>query len=68
MTLETTRNIVAIIIVAGFVLTAAIIGLVPVLGLGKTDVSTQYLQTYSSVYSGVVGTIMGFYFGKSKMG
>lgn len=68
MTIEKTRNIIALIIVGGFVLVTGIIGLVPVLGLGRTDISTEYLNTYFSIYSAIVGAIIGFYFGKSKKG
>lgn len=63
---EETRNIIALIIILGFVLTLGIIGLVPILGLGNTDVSTEYLKTYGSAYSAIVGVVMGYYFGKSK--
>jgi hypothetical protein len=65
VSVETTRNTIAIIIVIGFVFTVGVIGLVPVLGFGKTDISTEYLKTYFSIYSAVVGAIIGYYFGKS---
>ncbi len=60
------RNILALVTVIGFVFITAVLAVVyPLAGLGKTDQMIAYLKDISSIYTGIVGLIIGFYFGKA---
>ena len=41
-----------------------VIGLYPILSNLPPEIYTEHLKTFASLYSGVVGLIIGFYFGK----
>jgi hypothetical protein len=58
MSIEKTRSILAITIVIGVFLTASIIVL-----SGMQD-GIDLAKEFSGIFSGIVGTIIGFYFGK----
>jgi hypothetical protein len=59
------RDILAMITVVGFVSITAILAIVfPLFALAPPDVMIQYLKDVALIYSGIVGLIIGFYFGK----
>jgi len=51
--------------VIGFISITAILAILfPAVGLAKTDDMIRYVKDLSSIYSGLVGLIIGYYFGK----
>jgi hypothetical protein len=60
------QAILSIIVVASFVLVTGIIALTPVVGGYPPAPFTEHLKTFSSLYSGVVGIVIGFYFGRKQ--
>lgn len=59
------RNILAIVTVVGFVGITSILAIIfPLFALAPPDVMIQYLKDVSLIYSGIVGLIIGYYFGK----
>lgn len=64
-TTDKVRNILALFTVVGFILITAILAIVfPLLALAPVDKMIVYLKDISSIYSGIVGLIIGYYFGK----
>lgn len=62
---EKIRNILACSTVLGFlIITASIAILFPIQGLIGPDEVVKYLRDVASIYSGIVGLIVGYYFGK----
>jgi hypothetical protein len=59
------RGILSISIVLVFLLVTAIIALAPVLGGYPVEPFREHLKDWGSIYSGIVGIIIGFYFPKS---
>lgn len=64
MKISSVRATISIMVVACFVGVTATIALTPVLGTYPPDPYTEHLKTWASLYSGLVGLIVGFYFGK----
>ena len=63
--LDRVRNILAIVTVVGFVLITAVLAIVfPLFALAPPEKMMIYLKDLSSIYSGIVGLIIGYYFGK----
>jgi hypothetical protein len=59
------RNILALVTVIGFVLITAVLAIVfPLFALASPDKMIVYLKDLSSIYSGIVGLVIGYYFGK----
>lgn len=58
------QAILAISVISVFLIITAIIALVPVVGGYPPEGYTKHLQTFSSLYSGIVGLIIGFFFGR----
>lgn len=62
---DTVRDILALVTVIGFVVITAVLAIVfPLFALAKPADMTNYLKDLSSIYSGIVGLIIGYYFGK----
>lgn len=64
---EKVRGILALSVVIGVLAVAALLVLMP-LATGVQN-STGYLaalKEFGAVFSGIIGTIIGFYFGKSQ--
>lgn len=60
------RNVLALVTVVGFVLiTTTLAVLFPLFGLAAPGDMIGYLKELSSIYSGIVGLVIGFYFGKA---
>ena len=67
MKVETVRAIIALIVVGVVMITSAVLALVPILSDYEADRATVYqdfVETYTSIFAGVVGLIIGYYFGK----
>lgn len=64
-TTDKVRNILALVTVVGFILITAILAIIfPLCALAPVDKMIGYLKDISSIYTGIVGLIIGYYFGK----
>lgn len=68
MKISKLQAILSILIVGVFLIVTAIIALTPVLGGYPPEPFTEHLKTFSSLYSGIIGLIIGYFFGKQKEG
>jgi hypothetical protein len=60
------RNILALFTVVGFVIGIAILAIVfPLAKITIPEGTIEAVKDISSIYSGLVGMIVGYYFGKS---
>ena len=66
MEIKKIQAIISVLVVAVFIATTSIIALVPVIGGYPPEGYTEHLKTFASLYSGIIGLIVGFYFGKGK--
>ena len=66
MKISMLQAILSILIVGVFLTVTAIIALTPVLGGYPPEPFTEHLKTFSSLYSGIIGLIVGYFFGKRK--
>ncbi|CAM2145983.1 conserved protein of unknown function [Pararobbsia alpina] len=64
MTTEKVTSIMSLMVVGCFVFTSSLVVIAPVLTGKPTAEYTEHLKTYWSLYSGIIGLIVGFYFGK----
>jgi hypothetical protein len=64
MKISTVRAVISILIVACFLGVTSVIALTPVVGKYPPSDYTEHLKTWASLYSGLVGLILGYYFGK----
>ena len=64
MKVTTVQAIISILIVSVFIIVTAIIALAPVVGGYPPEEFTTHLQHWGSLYSGIVGLIIGYYFPK----
>jgi hypothetical protein len=62
------RKILAVLIVGGWVVSAFLILLTIVTGLISFNEGVEILKTFSSVSSGFVGMILGYYFTRDNQG
>ncbi len=61
-----TRNFLALVVVCGYVMTIVVLALVPpLLKIGDPTIISEWMKTFGSLFSGTVGVVMGFYFGRS---
>mgnify|MGYP006290737521 CR=1 FL=1 len=68
MKISKLQAILSILIVGVFLIVTAIIALTPVLGGYPPEPFTEHLKTFSSLYSGIIGLIIGYFFVKQKEG
>ena len=68
MEISKAQATISIVVVSAFVLFTGIIALTPVIGGYPPGEYTEHLKTFSSLYSGIIGLIIGYYFGKGKKG
>jgi hypothetical protein len=63
--LDRVRDTLALVTVIGFLgITAVLAIMFPLIGLASPDSMIAYLKDLSSIYAGIVGLIIGFYFGR----
>ena len=60
--LDRIRGLVSLLLVAGFLLTSGIVIVLNAFGNATTDL----LQNVTSLYSGITGAILGYYFGRQQ--
>jgi hypothetical protein len=66
MDTDTTRNILSLVVVIGVLLVAAVIVLVPVFGDLPLAPYMELLKAWGALFSGVIGMVLGFHFGRSE--
>ncbi len=60
------QAIISILVIAAFILVTGIVALAPVIGGYPPEGYTEHLKTFASLYSGIIGLIVGFYFGRAR--
>lgn len=68
MKTEKLKAIISLILITAFVLTSSILALIPPLKGAPAGEYTAHMQNYWTLYSGVIGVIIGYYFGKKEEG
>ena len=58
------QAILSILVVVVFLMVTAIIALTPVLGGYPPEPFTEHLKIFSSLYSGIIGIVIGYFFGR----
>jgi hypothetical protein len=58
------QAILSILVVAVFLFVTCTIALTPVIGGYPSKDYTEHLKTFASLYSGIVGLVLGYYFGQ----
>jgi hypothetical protein len=58
------QALLSLLIVVVFLVVTAVVALTPVLGGYPPDPYTEHLKTFASLYSGIIGLIIGYFFGK----
>lgn len=66
MNSEKVTSIISLMVVGCFLVTSSLVVLAPVLTGKPPGDYTEHLKTYWSLYSGIMGLIIGFYFGKKQ--
>ena len=68
MSINKVRAIIAIVIIGVFMLITAIMAIYPLVGETKVVLSdyADFFAKIASVYTGIIGVIVGYYFGRSK--
>ena len=66
MNAEKVRNWLAIILVGGFSIVTFATVILVIVGILQSNDGIEIIKTFSSVYSGFVGLVVGYYFGKSE--
>jgi len=64
MKVSAVQAVLSILIVLVFLTVTATVALTPVLGGYPPEPFTEHLKTFTSIYSGIIGIIVGFFFGK----
>jgi len=59
---ERVRNLISVLLVSGFLFTTILVIVLMALNKAPEDL----LQTVASLYSGVTGAVLGYYFGKGR--
>jgi hypothetical protein len=61
------RAILALVVVGVFMLITAVLALYPIFSKGNVemDMYASFFSKTASVYTGIVGVIIGYYFGRS---
>jgi len=68
VTNQTVRAILSLVVVVSFILVSAVIALAGVLTDNPPDKYADQLKTYTAATSGIIGIILGYYFGKRDEG
>jgi hypothetical protein len=64
MTVSRLQAVLSIMIVAVFLAVTSIVALTPAIAGYPPEPYTEHLKTFSSLYSGIVGLVVGFFFGR----
>jgi hypothetical protein len=68
MSVSRLQSVLSIMVVGVFLAVTAIVALTPVVGGYPPDPYSEHLKTFSSLYSGIVGLVVGFFFGRRGEG
>ena len=68
MLISRVQAVLSILVVAAFVTVSCVIALTPVVGGYPAKEYTEHLKTFASLYSGVVGLVLGYFFGQKNSG
>jgi hypothetical protein len=66
MTTETVRSWLSFILVGGFSVVVFLTVVLVVVGFLQSNDGIELLKTFSSVFSGFVGLVVGYYFAKKE--
>ena len=70
MKTEKVQAILAIVIVTIFMVVTGIIAIYSYAndleGITDSEITLNHLKNYTAIFTGIVGTIIGYYFGKGK--
>jgi uncharacterized membrane protein HdeD (DUF308 family) len=68
MNVNRIRAIIAIVVIGVFMLITAIMAIYPLFAETKVELNTysDFFAKIASVYTGIIGVIVGYYFGRSK--
>lgn len=66
MRVSTLQAVISIMVLSTFLIVTGIIALTPVVGGYPTEPYTEHLRSFAALYSGIVGLILGYYFGKGQ--
>lgn len=68
MTINKIRAIIAIVVIGIFMVITAIMAIYPLLAETRVQLSeySDFFAKIASVYTGIIGVIVGYYFGRSK--
>lgn len=66
MTTETVRTWLSFILVGGFSAVAFLTVVLVIVGVLQSNDGVEILKTFSSVFSGFVGLVVGYYFAKKE--
>lgn len=68
MTISKIRAIIAIVVIGVFMLITAIMAIYPLFAETRVELSaySDFFAKIASVYTGIIGVIVGYYFGRSK--
>ena len=64
MQISKAQLILSILLIVAFIVPTWIIGITPVFTGDSLTEFTEYLLKFASIYSGIIGIIVGYYFGK----
>lgn len=64
MKVSVVQATLAVLICTTFLSVSAVIALAPVVGGYPPEAFTEHLKTFASMYSGVIGVVVGYFFGK----
>ncbi len=68
MTINRIRAIIAIVVIGIFMVITAIMAIYPLLAETRVQLSeySDFFAKIASVYTGIIGVIVGYYFGRSR--
>ncbi len=65
MTTPNIRAILALSVFGVFLIGSMFIAILPIVRGLPAEAYTEHLKTFTAMYSGIVGAVVGYYFGKS---
>ena len=66
MNINKVRAIISLVLIITFAVTSSILAIIPPIKGAPAGAYTEPLQQFWTLYSGVIGVIIGYYFGKHE--
>lgn len=68
MSINTVRACICLLVVGGFTIITGFLALWPLFSSANVDISqySDFITKIASVYTGIIGVIVGFYFGRHE--